>query len=131
MSLAQSYPPLFISVVDATPHPTGREIPEAPEVSEMKSPRSSPSFPSETPRSFTTQVPGPSRSPLVSSANNNRRSTANKGGKTLRRLRLNRVPLVASEVPERRMTRSSAKRKAAEDLGMGTEPPKRVKTESP
>jgi len=127
MSSAQSYPPLSISIVEITPRP----IPEAPEVSEMNSPRSSPSFPFKPPGSSTTHVPGPSRSPLVSSTDNDRRGTTGKGGKTPRRLKPNRIPLVAHEVPERRVTRSSAKRKAAEDLGMGTEPPKRMKTSSP
>jgi hypothetical protein len=117
MSLAQSYPPLSISIVDVTPHPFGRESPEDPKTPDIESPCPSPPSPPETPRFFTTQTPGPSRSPLMSSAGG--------GEKTPRRYKRKGAPSTAPEVPVRRLTRSG---KAAESFEMDTTPSKRVKT---
>lgn len=132
MSLAQSYPPLLINIVDVTPL-TRRRISEAPEVPEVRSLRSSPLPPPETPDFFTTPVPGPSQSPVTSPARNDRRRAGGGGSGTPRRSKRIGGPITGPEAPHRRITRSSStKGQATEDSGTRAVPsPKRARTGSP
>lgn len=127
-SSVHSRPPLFISIADVTPRSVGRQIPG---VSQTKPLRSSPPSPSETPKPFTPWALGPSQSPSMYPASNDHRHTASEGEDIPRHSKRGKVSLTTPEVPERRVTRSSAKRKAAEDSEMGAKPPKRVKIGSP
>ena len=129
-SLSKYYPPLSICIVDVTPLLTRNPVLEAPEVSEVKSLRSSPSSPPGTPDRFCGQVPAPSRIPLTFPVSNDRRCAASEGRKARRSTRKG-TSLADSETPKRPITRSSAKRKAADNPGMDGEHPKRAKTDSP
>lgn len=123
--LAQSYPPLSVSVVDVTPHFTLRTL-EAPEVSELKPLRSPPPPPPETPRLFFTQVPASIRGPPTSPACNDRRRAAS-AGKETRGFKRKGATLASPEVPDRRAT-SGVKVKVSEDDKV---PTKRAKIGSP
>ena len=132
VSLAQSYPPISISIVDVTPS-TRKVVSGAPEVPEIRSLRSSPLPPPETPDFFTTPAPAPSRSPLTSPARNNRRRGGGKGNKPPRRSKRKGAPSADHEAPDLRVTRSSSvKGQATEDFGTRAASPfKRARTSSP
>jgi len=133
MSLAQSYPPLSISIIDITPHFTGKEISETPEVPEVRSLQSSPLPPPEAPDAFMTPAPASPRSPLMSPARDDRCRAGGEGSKTPRRSERKGALLADPEAPDRRVTRSSSvKRVAADDFGIrAARPPKRARTSSP
>ncbi|KAF9652526.1 hypothetical protein BDM02DRAFT_3109068 [Thelephora ganbajun] len=116
-SAAHSYPPLSISITDATPQPTRREI--KPLRSSLVS----------LPESPTTQVRSSSVSPPVSPASNHLRRAASEGRELPRRSKRKRVLLTTPEVPRRRVTRNSVKQKTSEEFGM--EAGKRTRAEAP
>jgi len=133
MSLPQSPPPLFISIVDVTPSSTMKAISGAPEVPEVRSLRSSPFPPPEMPGFFTTPAPVPSQSPSAFPTRNDHSRGCGEDTNAPRRYKRKGPPLVDPEVPDRRVTRSSsAKGRTTEDFGTrAAPPPKRARTGSP
>lgn len=122
-----SYPPLSIHFYDATP----QDRPETPGVSQPESLRSSSPAPPETPELPIAHAPDPPHSPPVPPASRNNRHASGEGVKSPHRSKRKAASPATPEIPEGRMTRSSAKRKVVENSEMRTELSKRAKTGSP
>ena len=129
MSPADSYPLLSIIIIDVTPRSPRRDISETPGISQIESLQSSSPSPPETSELLIAHAPGQFQSPPVSPASSDNHHTSGEGGKTPRRSIGKGSSPTTPEVLEGRTTRSSTKRKAAENSDR-TELSKRVKLAS-